>query len=72
MCRLQEWKLLLEKYVAYRNEFTGLIQTVKAHCENTAKLCREFSVPVPALLSQTLLIQRIFVKKKRIRQIEKE
>lgn len=35
----------MEKYVAHRNEFTGSIQTVKAHCENTAKLCREFSVP---------------------------
>lgn len=35
----------MEKYIAHRNEFTGLIQTVKAHCENTAELCRRFSVP---------------------------
>lgn len=35
----------MEKYIAHRNELTGLIQTVKEHCENTAELCREFSVP---------------------------
>ncbi len=35
----------MEKYIAHRNEVTGSIQTVKAHCENTAELCREFSVP---------------------------
>ncbi|BDZ81135.1 hypothetical protein Lac2_10550 [Claveliimonas bilis] len=35
----------MEKYVAHRNEFTGSIQTVKVHCENTAELCRKFSIP---------------------------
>lgn len=35
----------MEKYIAHRNEFTGSIQTVKVHCENTAELCRKFSIP---------------------------
>lgn len=35
----------MEKNIAHKNEFTGLIQTVKEHCEKTAVLCREFSVP---------------------------
>lgn len=35
----------MEKYIAHRNEATGAIQTVKAHCENTAALCRDFSIP---------------------------
>lgn len=34
----------MEKYIAHRNEFTGLTQTVKDHCENTAELCRKFSI----------------------------
>lgn len=35
----------MEKYIAHRNELTGSIQTVKTHCENTADLCRKFSIP---------------------------
>lgn len=32
-------------YIAHRNESSGAVQTVKEHCENTAALCREFSIP---------------------------
>lgn len=32
-------------YKAHVNEFTGVIQTVKEHSENTAELCREFAIP---------------------------
>ncbi len=32
------------KYIAHINESTGKIQTVKEHCENTAKLCEEYAV----------------------------
>ena len=35
----------MKKYVAHKNELTGLIQTVKEHSENTAKLCREYAIP---------------------------
>lgn len=35
----------MQKYIAHRNEHTGLIQTVKEHSENTAALCREYAVP---------------------------
>ena len=35
----------MKKYVAHKNESTGLIQTVKEHSENTASLCREFAIP---------------------------
>ena len=34
----------MQKYIAHRNEHTGLIQTVKEHSENTAALCREYAV----------------------------
>lgn len=33
------------RYIAHRNESSGVVQTVKEHCENTAALCREFSIP---------------------------
>ena len=32
-------------YKAHVNEFTGEVQTVKEHSENTARLCRDFAVP---------------------------
>lgn len=32
-------------YKAHVNEITQQIQTVKEHCENTAALCKEFSIP---------------------------
>lgn len=32
-------------YKAHVNDETGEIQTVKEHCEGTAKLCAEFAVP---------------------------
>ena len=35
----------MEKYIAHKNELTGLVQTVKVHCENTGELCRQFSIP---------------------------
>lgn len=35
----------VNRYIAHRNESSGAVQTVKEHCENTAALCREFSVP---------------------------
>lgn len=34
----------MKKYIAHINKFTDETQSVKAHCENTAELCREFSV----------------------------
>ncbi len=33
------------RYIAHRNEISGAVQTVKEHCENTAALCRNFSIP---------------------------
>ncbi len=33
------------RYIAHRNEISGAVQTVKEHCENTAALCRIFSIP---------------------------
>lgn len=33
-------------YKAHINENTGQIQTVKEHSENTARLCRQFAIPV--------------------------
>ncbi len=60
----------MEKYIAHRNEFTGAVQTVKIHCENTAKLCREFSVPelkdfmfVIGLLHDVGKFQKSFAKR---------
>ena len=39
-------KISMEKvYKAHIKETTKEIQTVKVHSENTAKLCREFSIP---------------------------
>lgn len=35
----------VNKYIAHKNEISGATQTVKEHCENTADLCRNFSVP---------------------------
>lgn len=35
----------MKKYAAHKNEMTGAVQTVKEHCNNTANLCYEFSVP---------------------------
>lgn len=32
-------------YKAHINEKTGAVQTVKEHCENTGRLCRDFAVP---------------------------
>ena len=32
------------EYIAHRKEDTGEIQTVKAHSEETAELCREYAV----------------------------
>lgn len=34
-----------KEYIAHINEYSGQVQSVKEHSENTAKLCREFSVP---------------------------
>lgn len=58
------------KYIAHKNDFTGSIQTVKAHCENTAELCRKFSVPelkefmyVIGLLHDVGKFQESFVKR---------
>ena len=60
----------MEKYIAHKNEVTGSIQTVKAHCENTAELCREFSVPelkdfmfAIGLLHDVGKFQKSFVKR---------
>lgn len=60
----------MEKYIAHKNEFTGSIQTVKAHCENTAELCRKLSVPelkeflfVIGLLHDVGKFQESFVKR---------
>ena len=33
------------EYIAHINDETKQVQTIKEHSENTAKLCREFSVP---------------------------
>ena len=33
-----------EEYIAHINEYSGQVQSVKEHSENTARLCREFSV----------------------------
>lgn len=33
-----------QNYIAHKNEYTGAIQSVKEHCENTAKLCSELSI----------------------------
>lgn len=44
-------RLLIKKrtiamlYKAHVNEKTGKVQTVREHCENTAELCRQFSIP---------------------------
>ena len=35
----------MKKNIAHINEFTGEIQTIKEHSENTAELCRSYSVP---------------------------
>lgn len=35
----------VNRYIAHRNETSGAVQTVKEHCENTAELCRAFSIP---------------------------
>ena len=35
----------VNRYIAHRNETSGAVQTVKEHCENTAELCRDFSIP---------------------------
>ncbi len=32
-------------YKAHINEETGMVQTVKEHSENTARLCAQFAVP---------------------------
>lgn len=60
----------MEHYIAHRNEFTGSVQTVKDHCENTAELCREYSVPemkdfmyVIGLLHDVGKFQASFVKR---------
>ena len=37
--------ILLQKYIAHKNEKTGLVQTVKEHGESTADLCRKYAVP---------------------------
>ena len=36
---------MLQKYIAHKNEKTGLVQTVKEHGESTADLCRKYAVP---------------------------
>lgn len=58
------------KYIAHKNDFTGLMQTVKVHCENTAELCQKFSVPelkefmyVIGLLHDVGKFQESFVKR---------
>ena len=33
-----------KEYIAHINEYSGQVQSVKEHSENTARLCREFSV----------------------------
>lgn len=38
-------QISLEEYIAHINEYSGQVQSVKEHSENTAKICREFSVP---------------------------
>lgn len=38
-------QISLEEYIAHINEYSGQVQSVKEHSENTARLCREFSVP---------------------------
>mgnify|MGYP001864032478 CR=1 FL=1 len=35
----------MSRYIAHINEFTGEVQTVKEHSENTADLCRKYAVP---------------------------
>lgn len=35
----------MDTYIAHINECTGAVQTVKEHCENTARLCRDYAVP---------------------------
>lgn len=35
----------MQEYIAHKNEYTGLLQTVKEHSESTAALCREYAVP---------------------------
>ncbi len=34
----------MKDYIAHINEYTGKIQTVKEHSENTAELCREYAI----------------------------
>ena len=38
-------QISLEEYIAHINEYSGQVQSVREHSENTAKICREFSVP---------------------------
>lgn len=60
----------MEKYIAHRNDITGLEQTVKEHSENTAELCWIFSIPelkdfmfVIGLLHDVGKFQKSFVKR---------